>query len=83
MNFTASCLDQLDCPSVCDALGGLAVDLHYLISDLRGRYTLLLFALGALIWPNYQQGQQLQLQQIPGRKLSHFVLDCHNLRREL
>lgn len=46
MNFTASCLDQLDCPSVCDALGGLAVDLHYLISDLRGRYTLLLFALG-------------------------------------
>lgn len=34
MNFTASCLDQLDCPSVCDALGGLAIDLHYLISDL-------------------------------------------------
>lgn len=30
----ASCLDQLDGPSVRDALGGLAVDLHYLISDL-------------------------------------------------
>lgn len=34
MNFTAPCLDQLNCPSVCDALGGLAVDLHYLIPNL-------------------------------------------------
>lgn len=34
MNFIASCLDQLNCSSVCDALGGLAVDLHYLISNL-------------------------------------------------
>lgn len=30
----ASCLDQLDGPSVRDALCGLAVDLHYLISNL-------------------------------------------------
>lgn len=34
MHFTASCLDQLNCPSVRDALGGLAVDLHYLVSNL-------------------------------------------------
>lgn len=34
MNFIASCLDQFDCPSVGDALGGLAVDLHDLISNL-------------------------------------------------
>lgn len=34
MNFTASRLDQFNRPSVCDALGGLAVDLHYLISNL-------------------------------------------------
>lgn len=34
MNFTAPRLDQLNCPGVCDALGGLAVDLHYLISNL-------------------------------------------------
>ena len=37
VNPAASRLDQLDGPSVRDALGGLAVDLHYLISDLRGR----------------------------------------------
>lgn len=34
MNFIASCLDQLNCPSVCNALCGLAIDLHYLISNL-------------------------------------------------
>lgn len=34
MNFAASCLDQLNSPSVCDALGGLAIDLHDLISNL-------------------------------------------------
>lgn len=38
VNFAASCLDQLNSPSVCDALGGLAVDLHYLISNLWCRY---------------------------------------------
>lgn len=34
VNFIASSLDQLNRPSVCDALGGLAVDLHYLVSNL-------------------------------------------------
>ncbi|TNN33050.1 hypothetical protein EYF80_056785 [Liparis tanakae] len=35
VNFAASRLDQLDRPGVRDALGGLAVDLHYLVSNLR------------------------------------------------
>lgn len=39
MNFIASRLDQFDCPRVCDTLGGLAVDLHYLISNLSGRFS--------------------------------------------
>lgn len=30
----APSLDQLDGPGVCDALGGLAIDLHDLISNL-------------------------------------------------
>lgn len=34
VNFTASSLDQLNGPSVCDALGGFTIDLHYLISNL-------------------------------------------------
>ena len=34
VNFAASCLDQLDGAGVCDALRGLAVDLHDLISNL-------------------------------------------------
>lgn len=38
MNFIASCLDQLNRSSVCDALRGLAVDLHNLISNLWFRY---------------------------------------------
>lgn len=37
VNLTASRLDQFNSPSVCDALGGLAVDLHDLIPNLRGR----------------------------------------------
>lgn len=40
MNFTASCLDQLDCPGVRDALGGFAVDLHDLIANLRRTHSL-------------------------------------------
>ncbi len=39
MNFAASRLDQLNSSSVCDALGGLAVDLHDLISNLWCRYS--------------------------------------------
>lgn len=44
MNFIASCLDQFDCPRVCDTLGGLAVDLHDLISNLSGRFSPFLHA---------------------------------------
>lgn len=39
VDFAASCLDQLDCPSVRDALRGLAVDLHDLISNLGHGYS--------------------------------------------
>lgn len=34
VNLVAARLDQLDGPGVCDALRGLAVDLHNLIPDL-------------------------------------------------
>lgn len=34
VNFVPSCLDQLDGPGVSDALRGLTIDLHYLISHL-------------------------------------------------
>lgn len=34
VDFIASSLDQLNCPGVCNALGGFAIDLHYLISNL-------------------------------------------------
>lgn len=37
VNLTAPRLDQFNSPSVCDALGGLAVDLHDLIPNLWGR----------------------------------------------
>lgn len=37
VDFAAARLDQLDGPGVRDALRGLAVDLHDLISDLRRR----------------------------------------------
>lgn len=37
VNLTASRLDQFNSPRVCDALGGLAVDLHDLIPNLWGR----------------------------------------------
>ena len=33
-DLSAPSLDQLDGPGVCDALGGLAIDLHDLISNL-------------------------------------------------
>lgn len=39
VNLVAPRLDQLDCPSVCDALSGLAVDLHDLISNLKFKYS--------------------------------------------
>lgn len=43
MNLAATRLDQLDRPCVCDALRGLAVDLHNLISNLRRRHFFLQF----------------------------------------
>lgn len=36
VDFIPSCLDQLNCPCVSDALRGLPVDLHDLISHLSG-----------------------------------------------
>lgn len=36
-HLSASCLDKLDGTRVCDALGWLAVDLYYLVSNLSAQ----------------------------------------------